>query len=291
MGITRRKLLQGAVTAGAGLALSQLPTVARAAAQESPPDPDAPGVLYDITQCVGCHFCEVACQINKGLPPEITLINFKRNDPSTAPKGIWAIRRHQCMHCIDPACAAACPVAAMYKTEEGPVIYKDERCLGCRYCMNACPFGVPTFDWDKGMLDGALIRKCNMSFERLQEGKQPACVAACPAKAVIFGKRSELLKEAKDRIAKNPDRYVDHIYGEHEAGGTSFLLLASLPFDKYGLPDPGDKPIPPLARGVMGLTIPVGVTWAAVLAGVTTLVQLRQRGQADHKPAGKEDAE
>jgi ferredoxin len=195
------------------------------------------------------------------------------------------------MHCIDPACAAACPVAAMYKTEEGPVIYKDERCLGCRYCMNACPFGVPTFDWDKGMLDGALIRKCNMCFERLQEGKQPACVAACPAKAVIFGKRSDLLKEAKDRIAKNPDRYVDHIYGEHEAGGTSFLLLAGVPFDKLGLPDPGDKPIPPLARGVMGLTIPVGVTWAAVLAGVTTLVQLRQRGQADHKPAGKEDAE
>jgi formate dehydrogenase iron-sulfur subunit len=150
---------------------------------------------------------------------------------------------------------------------------------------------VPTFDWDKGMVDGALIRKCNMCYERLEVGKQPACVDACPAKAVIFGKRSDLLKEAKNRIAKNPDRYVDHVYGEHEAGGTSFLLLASLPFDKYGLPDPGDKPIPPLSRSVMGLTIPVGVTWAAVLAGVTTLVQLRQRNQAAHTPPAEKGDE
>ncbi|HWI50688.1 MAG TPA: 4Fe-4S dicluster domain-containing protein, partial [Symbiobacteriaceae bacterium] len=165
----------------------------------------------------------------------------------------------------------------MYKTAEGPVIYKDERCLGCRYCMNACPFNVPTFDWNSGLLDGALIRKCNFCYERQLEGKLPACIEACPTKAVIFGKRSEMLAEAKKRIAASPDRYVGRVYGEFEAGGTSFLLIAGMDFDKLALPDPGTRALPPTTRAIMEGTIPFALSWAAVLTGITGLVQFRAK--------------
>ncbi|HWI62250.1 MAG TPA: 4Fe-4S dicluster domain-containing protein, partial [Symbiobacteriaceae bacterium] len=220
MRITRRKLVTGAAAIGAGLALGPIAGPIRKARAATTVAKDPPSVLYDLTQCAGCHLCEIACQVNKGLPPEKALLSFRTGAETDVPKGAWAIRRQQCMHCIDPACVAACPVAAMFKTEEGPVIYKDERCLGCRYCMNACPFNVPTFDWNSGLLDQALIRKCDFCYARQKEGKQPACIEACPTKSVIFGKRSEMLAEAKKRIAANPDRYVGKVYGEFEAGGT-----------------------------------------------------------------------
>ncbi|HYF96070.1 MAG TPA: 4Fe-4S dicluster domain-containing protein [Symbiobacteriaceae bacterium] len=293
MRFTRRKFLMGATTVGAGLALGPLTGPVRIALASTAPAKDPPAVLYDLTQCAGCHLCEIACQVNKGLPPEKALLSFRTGselDGPNVPKGAWAIRRQQCMHCLDPACVAACPVAAMYKTPEGPVIYRDERCLGCRYCMNACPFNVPTFDWNSGLLDAALIRKCNFCYERQQQGKQPACIEACPTKAVIFGQRSEMLAEAKKRIAADPDRYVGKVYGEYEAGGTAFLLIAGVPFDKLALPDPGDKALPPLTRTIMGGTIPFALSWAAVLTGIYGVVQFRQKRmkQIGHG-AGKEE--
>jgi formate dehydrogenase iron-sulfur subunit len=296
MRITRRKMLKGAVALGTGALLAGAPVRGRVAqAAEEGTNKGSPGILYDLTKCVGCHLCQVACQLNKGLPPDVELIRFRGADPSD-PKEAWAVRRHQCMHCLDPACASICPVAAMYKTPEGPVIYRDERCLGCRYCMNACPFGVPTFDWDRGLLDGALIRKCNMCYERQQKGERPACIEACPTGAVQFGKRDELLAQAKKLLADHPDKYVNHIYGETEAGGTGFLLISGIPFDHLGLPDPGTKPLPPLSEKVMGLTLPVGGTWGAILAGVTAFTHLREKNQekkaaaADrHEVPGKEE--
>jgi formate dehydrogenase iron-sulfur subunit len=136
------------------------------------------------------------------------------------------------MHCLDPACVSVCPVTALQKTPEGPVIYDETRCIGCRYCMLACPFEIPKYEWDNPL---PKVRKCIMCYEkRIKEGKQPACVAACPTGATKFGDRDDLITEARHRIAQHPDRYVDHIYGVTEAGGTSVLYISPVPFEKLG---------------------------------------------------------
>lgn len=292
MRTTRRKFLTRAVALGAGAALAQVPGLAAwrvAHAATEAPTGRHPGVLYDLTKCAGCHLCEVACQANKGLPPDINLIKFKKADQNGPKQVAWIVRRQQCMHCLSPNCASACPVAAMYKTPEGPVIYRDERCLGCRYCMSACPFWVPQFDWDRGLLDQALIRKCDFCYQRQAEGKQPACVEACPTGAVTFGDRQELLASAHDLIAKNPDRYVDHVYGETEAGGTSWLLIAGVPFDQLGLPSPGNKPLPHISETVMKGTVPFALSWATVLTGLTYTVRWRKQ-RMDAKAGVHNDA-
>lgn len=299
MSISRRKFVARAVGLGAGLALAPVAglVAAKKAHASSGPAPTGPqpAVLYDLTKCTGCHLCEVACQANKGLPPEKALLTFREPVESAGPKVAWVVRRQQCMHCIDPACESVCPVGAMVKTPEGPVIYKDERCFGCRFCMNACPFNVPAFDWNSGVLDEALIRKCDFCADRQKEGKQPACIEACPAKSVIFGERSELLAEAHKRIKENPGRYVDHVYGEHEAGGTSFLVISNVKFEDLAFPSPDTKPPQLVSEAVMkGMEwfIP---SWLGVLVGVTAITKFRQRrmaGTADVKPHahhGKEE--
>ncbi len=277
MQLSRRSFVLGCLALGAGLAVGQAPSPAGAAAPDSESAVSAaehPAVLYDLTKCAGCRICEIACQLNKGLPPDVSLISFRTADPGSSPGAAWAVRRHQCMHCLDPACASACPVAAMQKTPAGPVIYADERCLGCRYCMNACPFGVPTFDWDSGLLDKALIRKCDFCADRQAQGKRPACIEACPTGAVSFGKRGELLERAHALIAAHPDRYVDHVYGETEAGGTSFLLISGTEFEKLGLPQPGNKALPELSEKVMSAVLPFAAGWAVVLGGVAGATHL-----------------
>ena len=140
--------------------------------------------------------------------------------------------KKQCMHCNEPACTAACLTQAMYKTKEGAVIWRGDKCMGCRYCMVSCPFDIPKFEYHSA---NPKIEKCNMCYSRLKEGKIPACVENCPAEALTFGKRRDLIKEARKRINDNPDQYVDRIYGEHEAGGTGFLYLAGVPFNELGL--------------------------------------------------------
>lgn len=278
MTISRRRFVKSALTAGAGVAFAGLPTGRAAAAGLTPEQAsDQPAVLYDLTRCMGCRLCEVACQMNKGLTPELAVLSLRPIEAN----GTNLVRRHQCMHCLDPGCVTACPVAAMQKTEAGPVIYKDERCLGCRYCMNACPFGVPTFDWDRGLLDAALIRKCDFCAPRQAQGKRPACVEACPTGAVSFGRRREKLAEAKRLIKENPNRYFDHVYGDREAGGTSFLIIAGVEPPKLGLPSPGYDALPRLPETIMGGVVPFALGWATVLSGVAGLVRWRERRTAE----------
>ena len=154
------------------------------------------------------------------------------------------------MHCEHPACATACPLKALHKTEEGPVLYRADRCFGCRYCMLACPFEIPTFEWDQGMFAGPWIRKCTMCADRLSVGREPACVQTCPTGALKYGQRDELLAYAHERIQKYPDKYLQHVYGEKEVGGTSVLYISHVPFEQLGLPaDLGDEADLPLRRG------------------------------------------
>ena len=145
----------------------------------------------------------------------------------------WAFGTRQCMHCNHPACAAACPVGALEKLDNGPVVYHKERCIGCRYCMLACPFEVPRFDYDS---PNPYISKCTLCADRIEAGGMPACAKACPTEALTLGQRDDLIAEAHRRIANNPSEYHHGIYGLEEAGGTCVLHLASVPFEKLGYP-------------------------------------------------------
>jgi formate dehydrogenase iron-sulfur subunit len=172
--------------------------------------------------------------------------------------------RRLCMNCVDPACVSACPVAALRKTGEGPVIYEADRCMGCRYCMAACPFSVPKYEWNKVL---PKVHKCTMCPERVTAGKQTACAEICPTGATKFGERDDLVAEAQQRLRDNPGKYVNHIYGLNEVGGTSVLLLSSVPFEEFGYrADLSGYPLPLLTYRVLS-RIPDFVPLGGVLLG------------------------
>ncbi len=199
------------------------------------------GVLVDTTKCLGCRMCEFSCAQANDLPKPESGVDLTE-ERATSPTRWTVVNRYetergpvnvkrQCMQCVQPACVSACLTRAMHKTPEGAVAWDGDKCMGCRFCMISCPFDVPKFEYDSA---NPKITKCVMCWERLAEGEEPACVSNCPAKALQFGPREELLEIARARIYQNPDRYVSHIYGEHEAGGTGFLYLSSVPFEQLG---------------------------------------------------------
>ena len=236
----RRELLK-LFGVAAGAAISARPAGAeetRAATGSG----DPVGVLVDTTKCIGCRSCEFACAAANGLPePDPNVVPSPDRDTSTTQwtvvKGYQVADRtitvkRQCMHCLQPACAAACLTKAMYKTPDGPVTWRGgDRCMGCRYCMVSCPFDVPKFEYHSAT---PRIQKCQLCAARVAAGEQPACVAACPAGALTFGRRNNLLDEARTRIYTQPASYVHKIYGEHEVGGTSWLYLSAVPFEQIG---------------------------------------------------------
>ena len=191
-------------------------------------------ILYDATLCIDCKACEQACAERNKLPYNDTIaaeqVQSAHKLTVVLDKGDKFMRR-LCMNCEDPTCASVCPVGAMRKTKEGPVIYEETRCMGCRYCMVACPFGVPKYQWNKVL---PAVCKCDMCSDRVLAGKMTACAEACPTGATKFGERDELIAEAKQRLHENPGKYVNHIYGLEEVGGTSVLLLSSVPFETFG---------------------------------------------------------
>ena len=251
MKTTRRKFLQfTGVAVGAGLLMGPKSTYGAIAKKDNS---QHYAMLNDTTRCNGCQACERACADKNCFPlpeakPEIesprssgTEVLTVVNAHSTKNKGI-VFAKTQCMHCDQPACVSACLVNAMYKTEEGPVIWREDKCMGCRYCMIACPYDVPKFEY--GSLNPK-IRKCIMCYDRLTEGQIPACAEACPQEAILFGRRRELLDIARKRIYDHPTEYVRHIYGEHEVGGTNMLYLAGVPFEQLGFrTDLGTTPYP-----------------------------------------------
>jgi Fe-S-cluster-containing dehydrogenase component len=245
-------------------------------AQAAPADADQSwAVLVDLTKCAGCRTCEQACAEANGLPdPDWSDDMSYRNRRQTTPTQLTAVNRYQttkgevfvksqCMHCLQPACAAACLTRALYKTEAGPVIWRESKCMGCRFCMVSCPFDAPKFEYDSAV---PKIVKCKMCFEKAAAGKLPACVENCPAEALTFGRRGELLEVARQRIYQNPGQYVSHIYGEHEAGGTSFLYISPVPFGELGFrTDLGTTSFPEKTRDFLTAVPLVLVTWPAAL--------------------------
>lgn len=295
MTLDRRRALQ--VMGGAAAAtVAGTPALAR---ERKQPPRDAAALLYDATRCVGCRACVVACREANQLEPETNGIPGGLYD---APLGLGAgtktviklasdgsersYVKSQCMHCVDPACVAGCMIGALQKREHGIVTWDAGRCIGCRYCQIACPFDVPKFEWSSAT---PRIVKCEMCSHLLARGEPPACVSACPRRAVVFGQRAELLEEARRRLAEQPDRYVPRIYGEHDGGGTQVLYVSHLPFEKLGLPQLGDEAVPQLAEAVQhgiyqGFLAPA-VLYAA-LAGVLWRNR-RQRSGSEGEDGGE----
>ncbi len=249
--------------------------------------------LFDATRCIDCRACMVACSVENNIPMDKTRIWVAGAGlTGTYPNLGRASMVYHCMHCNEPDCLSACPVGAYSKRPDGPVLYNKDKCIGCRYCMNACPFGVPHFDYDKGIVDGAFIDKCTMCTQRIDAGLEPACVATCPTDALLFGERAVLLQYAHDRLASQPDRYIDHVYGEKENGGTSYLILSHVPFNELGLPDLPLKPVKDVSESVMGLTIPFALGWGAVLTATAAGVHLyNQNKLAREKKAAEVEAQ
>lgn len=224
-------------------------------------NPEQYGVLVDTTRCVGCRNCEKACNdINEDLPrkpaewfkDESVFQEKRRMDYSaytvvnrygSAPESKPYFAKFQCMHCLYPACVSACIVGAFTREPSGAVIYDAWKCIGCRYCMAACPFQVPAYEFSNVL--APQVRKCTLCFEqRLAKGGVPACVESCPMEVMTFGKRTDLIVLGRERIRNSPGRYVPHIYGEQEVGGTSWLYLSSVPFEKIDFPVLGYHPAP-----------------------------------------------
>lgn len=224
------------------------------------------GVLVDTTVCIGCRSCEWACKQahnlstgsletyndrsvfkNKRRPDEraLTVVNeFVNPKNSLIPTDV----KVQCMHCEQPACVSACIVGAFTKHPEGPVTWDSDKCIGCRYCMVACPFQIPSFEYSKALQPQ--IMKCDFCFSRTSNGLLPACVEICPTEALTYGRRDELIAVAHQRIKRQPDRYFNHVLGEFEVGGTSWMYLAGQDFTKLDFPNLGEEPAPGVSEAI-----------------------------------------
>jgi formate dehydrogenase iron-sulfur subunit len=246
-------------------------------------------ILTDVTKCIGCDECVAACQEVNELPPErpwrwlrrITDLSSARWTTVNRVDGDGEDRfvRRQCRHCLEPACVEACIVGALTKTPEGAVVYDRDLCIGCRYCMIACPFEIPRYSWEDTV---PYVQKCDMCYERVQtEGKLPACVEACPTQATIFGTREELLAEARRRLAADPDKYIQHIWGEREVGGTSVLYISDVDISLTDLgtrlSESSEIPMPQRTFKVLHHMPTVFVSMAATMGGVYWIIERREK--------------
>ena len=243
-------------------------------------------MLYDTTKCIGCNACSNACRDWNHTGPEPspdglydapqdlsgdtwTIIKVYQGE-----EGEYSFVKQQCMHCVDPACTSACPVQALEKNDNGAVVYDAARCIGCRYCMVACPFHIPQFEWGETF---PRITKCTLCADRLAVGDGPRCAEYCPTGALIWGHWDEMLAEAERRLAEHPDRYVNHIYGKDDAGGTSVFYLSHVPFEKLGLPNLDPEPHPELSNNVATFGTPTALlAVAGFLTGVHWFAKRRE---------------
>jgi len=245
-------------------------------------------LLIDISMCVGCRDCMEACRERQGFTGDpfdqevLSATNYTQIDEV----GEHFVRR-MCMHCVTPSCVSVCPVAALQKTASGPVIYDATRCIGCRYCMQACPFSVPRYEWDKAV---PAVAKCDGCYDRIARGEINACAAACQFGATISGPRSAMLAEAHLRLREYPDEYYPHVYGEHEVGGTSMLFISPVSFDELGFKTGlGNAPLPALTMEALERVPGIVTVGGALLMAVWWITQRRDEvARAEASPAPEE---
>ncbi|MEW6066796.1 MAG: 4Fe-4S dicluster domain-containing protein [Nitrospirota bacterium] len=325
MGISRRDFLKRTAASIAGVTLIGGTTKAHAqnVANEknwkiwekrtkTPASEDRYGVLVDITKCIGCRRCEWVCnewnknpnkpikEFEASVDQEKSIFDEKRrthaetftvvNRFKSSKDGTPIYVKRQCMHCEEPGCLSACFVDAFRKTPEGSVLYNPSVCIGCRYCMVACPFDMATYEYYEPL--NPQVTKCTMCYDRItREGGVPACVEICPAEALRFGKKSELIKLAHERIKNNPGKYIDHIYGEHEVGGTSWLYLSSVPFEEIGFKtNVGKTPIPKLSKGYLFMVkvFEIVGAWPLVFGAYYAISKARKKHNSGHDTSSSE---
>ncbi len=297
MSISRRKFLGW--LAAAGLSTTVTKTAGAATTKHFTGYPDSVGVLFDNTRCIGCRKCEAGCnKVNELAAPDqpfddLTVLDKQRR---TTAKSYTVVNRYdqfnhlkgplyrkiQCNHCLEPACASVCFVRAFAKNQIGAVTYDETVCVGCRYCMIACPFEIPTYEYDKALTPR--VMKCTLCYPRISKGLLPGCVESCPTEALTYARREDLLRIARERIRRFPQRYVDHIYGEHEMGGTSWLYLSAVPFHQIGMrEDLGITPAPELTAGALsGVPIVVGM-WPVLLTGIYAISKRKEKIASEEK--------
>jgi len=294
MSISRRRFLKWAGVANLALLPGKAATAASGHHFEG--YPESGGVLYDNTRCIGCRKCEKGCAEVNGFPApdkpfdDLTVLERKRRTGNTAYTVVNryenpqdpehpTYRKLQCNHCLEPACAAVCFVKAFKKSPSGAVVYDASVCVGCRYCMMACPFDVPTYEYNSAL--APRVMKCTLCQPRLAEGLLPGCVEICPTEALIFGRRRDLLEIARERIRNHPGTYIDHIYGEKEMGGTSWLYLSGRPYHEIDMKeDLGHKPALEFTAGaISAVPIVIGL-WPAFLLGVYGMTQRTRKNEA-----------
>jgi formate dehydrogenase iron-sulfur subunit len=290
MGISRRQFLGWLGAAGAGA------TVANRAEAASNKQfggyPNSFGILHDITRCIGCRKCEEACNKVNELPaPEqpfddlsvldqerrtrfdtFTVVNRFRGKDNLLPVFV----KKQCNHCLEPACASACFVRALRKVKTGAVIYDESLCVGCRYCMIACPFNIPAYEYNEPLTPR--VTKCTMCHPRIEKGLLPGCVESCPKEALTFGSREKLIKIARRRIEKYPNAYIDHIYGEQEMGGTSWMTISGAPFSEIGMrEDLGTQTASSYTAGPLAAVPVVVALWPVLLTGIYAISKRKDK--------------
>ncbi len=295
--ISRRSFIRNSALISAAALGSSSKTEARS---EQPLSDERFGMLVDTTLCIGCRRCEWACKeahkmANQPVDSydDRSVFNSKRR-PST--KALTVVNEYpnpadaskptdvkvQCMHCDHPACVSACIVSAFKKKENGAVVWDGSRCIGCRYCMVACPFQVPAYDYDKPIQPE--VRKCDFCYDRISQGKLTACAEICPAEAITFGKRIDLIGVARNKIKLYPERYKNHVFGESEVGGTSWLYLANQDFDKIGFPKLGQSPAPGVSEsiqhGLFAYFVPP-VALYALLGGIMWLNKRKEHSEKE----------
>jgi len=310
MKIKRRDFLKGAA---GGLALLSLDAEIGHARSVQALPPEALGILYDSTLCVGCNACMPACKKANNMEPDFygdqeiwdnpqdlsanTLNVIKKfSDGTGAIKDSetdgYAFIKRQCLHCVDPSCVTACPVSALTKDElTGIVTYNKKACIGCRYCQVACPYNIPKFEWDDPYPE---IVKCQLCNHLIADGGMPACCSVCPTGASLFGKVSELIIETRRRLQMKPGKeyafpvssldsgkahrykapkYLRHVYGREELGGTQVMYMSAVEYTKFGLPAFPKESFVSMASGIQYAIYKGMVYPLVVLAGLIFMVK------------------
>jgi formate dehydrogenase iron-sulfur subunit len=230
-------------------------------------------LLIDIAVCIGCNACQDGCKAENKLP--------EGAEKLLSPTAFTALNeydgkfvRRMCQHCEVPTCVSVCPVGAFTKTPAGPVLYDAEKCIGCRYCMQACPFRVPRYEWKSTR---PRVQKCTFCYRRLAQGQQTACAEACPTGATKFGSRDELVLEAWRRIDTEPAKYVRKVYGQQDVGGTSVLYVSPVPFEQVGFDvHLSQSPMPLLTAKAMDKVPNVVTVGGVMLAGIWWITKRRE---------------
>lgn len=248
------------------------------------------GFLIDASLCIDCRTCMVGCSVENNVPMDNTRIWIEETGVTgTFPDLKRYTAPYHCMHCKDPSCVSACTVAALTRTEEGVVVYDPDVCIGCRYCMYACPFEVPNYEYNERFPE---VIKCDMCYARLQEGQQPACAQTCPTGAIKFGSYEDMLALAHKMIKDNPGKFIDHVYGEHENGGTATLYISPVPFEELGFP-PAAAISPAVSNRLVTEGTPTVAGAAAVgLTGIyLTIKHVKEEAEEERQAEAAEKTE